>query len=108
MFEQEFKADRNWAIIVGNTWTHHVDKNGDPYHMLPILKEIQKEAMKEGDRSQVAIELDYILKDKYPEKTDDTMEVYTHDWYYILDPNGDIRYSKCTAEKNIHIEFKNF
>jgi len=69
--EQKFEEGRNWAVVVGNSYAHQNTEDGYPENMLPILKKAQIEAMQEGDedRSQVAIELDYILIELFPEYT---------------------------------------
>lgn len=111
MFKHEFKKGRNWAVIIGNSYAHANQKgNGDPEHMLPILKKAQRDAFNEadGDYQQTAVELDYILIDLYEDYTSDLMEAYIHDWIYCLDPDGNIRYSKCDGSNWKTIEFKDF
>ena len=110
MFKQEFKEGRNWAVIIGNSYAHQNTNNGSPEDMLPVLKQVQRDAMTEGkgEYQQVAIEQDYNLIELYPEYTDDLMTVYTHDWIYMLDPDGNIRYSKCDGSESKTLEFKDF
>lgn len=110
MFKHEFKEGRNLAVVIGNSYAHQADENGDPEHMLPILKKAQIEAMKEGngEYQQVAVEQDYILIELFEEYTDDLMEVYIHDWIYMLDPEGDIRYGKCDSKKSTTLKFEDF
>jgi hypothetical protein len=107
---KEFKEGRNWAVIIGNSYAHQVIENGDPEHMIPILKKVQIDTIKagEGDRLKTSQELDYTLEEMYPECTSDLMEVYIHDWIYMLDPDGDIRYGKKTDENCKTLTFKDF
>ena len=110
MFKNKFQKGRNWAVVVGNSYTHQHTEDGSPEHMLPILKKAQRDAFKEaaGDYQQTAIELDYILIDLFKDYTDDLMVEYIHDWLYCLDPDGNIRYGKCDSKNCITLEFKDF
>jgi hypothetical protein len=110
MFKHVFKEGRNWAVVIGNSYIHQTTGDGSPEHMLPILKKAQIEAMKEGDGKyqQVAVEQDYILIELFEEYTSDLMEVYIHDWIYMLDPEGDIRYAKCDGKEAITLQFEDF